>query len=143
MEVGVTYVTDETGGAESELSGVDLRWQINEQTLFKAEFAESNSIIAGVDQNGGAHLIEFEYNGEKSSVRAFIREVDDEFGLGYQSAADKDSAESASRHAGGSMISGRSRARPLGNRMSKPATSATSRFPEFAMSAIPSVRRSG
>ncbi len=89
VEVGVTYVTDDTGGAESELTGADLRWQINDQTLFKAEYAESNSIVAGVDQNGGAHLIEFEFNGEKSSVRAFIREVDDEFGLGYQSAADK------------------------------------------------------
>jgi len=89
IEFGVTHVTDDTGGAEADMSGIDVRWQINEKTLFKAEFAESNSIVAGTDLSGAAHSLEFEFNGEKSDVRAFLREVDDDFGLGYQSAADQ------------------------------------------------------
>jgi len=89
LELGVTYVRDETVGAEADLSGVDLRWQVNEQAQFKAEYAASNSVVSGVDQDGAAQSLEFEYQGEHADVRAFVREVDDEFGLGYQSAADQ------------------------------------------------------
>ncbi|MGI9270326.1 MAG: OmpA family protein [Woeseiaceae bacterium] len=89
IEVGATHVTDETVGAEADLSGVDVRWQVNDQAIFKAEYSETNSTVAGVEQNGAAHLLEFEYNGEKSDIRAYLREVENEFGMGYQSAADQ------------------------------------------------------
>ena len=89
VEVGITHINDDSGGAEADLTGVDLRWQINDQTLFKAEYAETNSIIAGNEQSGIAHAIELEHNGENADVRAYIREVGDEFGLGHQSAADR------------------------------------------------------
>ena len=89
VEIGVTHIDDGTQGAEADLTGIDLRWQINEQTLLKAEFADSQATIAGVDQDGSAHSIELEHNSEGVDVRAFIREVDDGFGLGYQSEADK------------------------------------------------------
>ena len=89
VEVGMTYVDDRTAGAESDLTGVDVRWQVNPQTLFKAEYAQTNSIVGGVEQDGSAHSLELEHNSEKVDVRAYIREVDEGFGLGYQSAADK------------------------------------------------------
>jgi len=89
VEVGVTYINDDTQGAEADLTGVDLRWQVNEQTLVKAEYAETNSIVATVDQGGNASKIELEHHGEKVDVRAYVREVDDEYGMGYQSAADR------------------------------------------------------
>ncbi|MBT8100284.1 MAG: OmpA family protein [Gammaproteobacteria bacterium] len=89
FEVGATHVTDETAGAEADLSGVDMRWQINPETLLKVEFAQSNSIDAGVELEGTAHSVELEHNGENVDVRAYIREVEDDFGLGYQSASDK------------------------------------------------------
>ncbi len=88
IEVGLTHINDATQGAEADLTGVDLRWQINDQTLLKAEVADSNSTIASVAQSGSAQKIELEHNGETVDVRAFIREVDAGFGLGYQSAAD-------------------------------------------------------
>ena len=88
-EIGVTHVNDETAGAEADLTGVDLRVQINDQTLLKAEYVETNSTVAGVEGSGAAQSISVEHNGENVDVRVFIREVEDGFGLGYQSAADK------------------------------------------------------
>ncbi len=89
VEFGATYIDDAAQGSEADLAGVDLRWQINEQTLLKAEIADSNATIGGVTQGGSARSVDLEHNGENVDVRAFLREVDDEFGLGYQSAADK------------------------------------------------------
>ncbi|MEE8425703.1 MAG: OmpA family protein, partial [Woeseiaceae bacterium] len=88
-EIGVTHINDGSAGAEADLTGVDFRWQINPQTLLKAEYAETSNTIAGVEQNAAAHSIELEHNGENVDVRAYIREVDDRFGLGHQSAADR------------------------------------------------------
>ena len=89
VEIGLTRIDDETQGAEADLTGIDLRWQINEQTLLKAEIVDSNSTVGGVDQDGSAHSIELEHNSENVDIRAFLREVEDDFGLGYQSAADR------------------------------------------------------
>ncbi|MGI9247900.1 MAG: OmpA family protein [Woeseiaceae bacterium] len=89
VELGVTHIDDSTQGAEADLTGVDFRWQINEQTLLSAEVADSNARVAGVDQSGSAHRVEIEHNGEDVDVRAFISEVDEGFGLGYQSAAEQ------------------------------------------------------
>ncbi|MDH3431206.1 MAG: OmpA family protein [Gammaproteobacteria bacterium] len=89
LEIGVTHVRDETTGAEADLTGVDMRWQMNAQTLLKAEYAETNSTVASVENSGTAQSISLEHNGERVDVRAYIREVEDDFGMGYQSAADK------------------------------------------------------
>ncbi len=89
VEFGVTHISDQTSGAEAELSGVDLRWQLNDQTLVTAEIAESSSTTGAVETSGSAHSVELEHNGERLDVRAFIREVEEGFGIGYQSEADK------------------------------------------------------
>ncbi len=89
VEVGVSHVNDDATGAEADLTGVDLRWQVDERTLVTAEYAESNAVLAGTAQSGVAHSVEIEHNGERADVRAFMREVGDGFGLGYQSAADR------------------------------------------------------
>jgi len=88
VEVGVTHINDDTQGAEADLTGVDFRWQFNEQTLVKAEYAATNSTVGTVDQSGSASKIELEHHSENVDVRAYIREVDDEYGMGYQNAAD-------------------------------------------------------
>ncbi|MEO1202130.1 MAG: OmpA family protein, partial [Pseudomonadota bacterium] len=88
LEVGVTRIDDRTQGAEADLTGADLRWQINDQTLLTAEIAETNSIVGTEDTSGRAHSVELEHNGERLDVRAFMREVEDSYGLGYQAAAD-------------------------------------------------------
>lgn len=88
VEVGFTRINDATQGAEGELNGVDLRWQIDDETLLKAEIVDSNATVASVSQSGSAHNIELEHRGESLDVRAFLGEVDDGFGLGHQSAAE-------------------------------------------------------
>ena len=89
LEFGITHVNDSTSGAEADLTGVDMRWQINDQTLVKAEIVETNTTTLAGDQRGSAQSIELEHNGEKIDVKAYVREVDEGFGLGYQSAADR------------------------------------------------------
>jgi len=89
VEVGVTRIDDATTGAEASLTGIDLRWQINSQTLLTAETASTDTTVGGTPTSGSAHSIELEHNGENVDVRAFMREVEDDFGLGYQSAADQ------------------------------------------------------
>ncbi len=89
VEIGITHINDSTTGAEADLTGVDFRWQVNDQTLIKAEYASSTATVAAVEQDGSAQSIELEHNGENVDVRAYIREVDDGFGLGSQSSADR------------------------------------------------------
>jgi hypothetical protein len=48
----MTHINDPTQGSEADLTGIDLRWQINEQTLCKAEIADSNSTVSNVAQSG-------------------------------------------------------------------------------------------
>ncbi|MGI9236426.1 MAG: OmpA family protein [Woeseiaceae bacterium] len=88
VEIGLSHINDSTQGAEADLTGVDFRWQINDQTVLKAEAAGSNATTAGVDQEGTAHRVELEHNGETVDVRAYISEVEDAFGVGYQSTAE-------------------------------------------------------
>ncbi len=89
VEVGVTYINDSATGADAELTGVDFYWQINDETQLRAEVADSSALVSGVAQSGKAQGVELEHNGENVDLRAFIREVDQGFGLGYQSQAEQ------------------------------------------------------
>lgn len=89
VEIGITHVTDKAQGAEADLTGVDMRWQINGQTVLRAEFATTDNEVGGVTQSGTAQFIDLQHNGESVDVHAYIREVEELFGMGYQSAADK------------------------------------------------------
>jgi uncharacterized repeat protein (TIGR01451 family) len=89
VEVGATYIDDQTTGAEADLAGADLRWQVNPETEVRAEYAAtSRTDINGDRTRGTASSISLEHNGENVDLRAFVREVDNDFGLGYQAAAD-------------------------------------------------------
>jgi len=89
FEVGVSHINEGQQGAESDLTGADIRWQVNPETLLKAEFASSNRIQSGVETSGSAHSVTLEHQGEKVDVRAYLKEVDEGFGLGQQNAAEK------------------------------------------------------
>lgn len=89
VELGVTFVADQTEGSEKDLGGVDVRWQVNPETEVRAEYAATETTdLAGGSTRASAHSISVEHNGENLDVRALIREVDNDFGLGYQAAAD-------------------------------------------------------
>ena len=89
VEVGVTYIDENQQGAEADLTGVDLRWQINPETLLRAEIAGSNRTDAAGDASGGARSLTLEHQGEIVDVRAYMKDIDEDFGLGHQNAAEK------------------------------------------------------
>lgn len=95
LEVGISHIREGEKGAEADLSGVDFRWQITDTTLLNAEYANSDRNIAGVAEEADAYLMTLEHRGEKSDVRGYVKEVEANYGLGHQSAA-----ESGTRSAG-------------------------------------------
>lgn len=89
FEVGVNHINEGQQGAEADLTGFDVRWQIAPETLLKAEVASSNRVESGVDTSGSARSVTLEHQGEKVDVRAYLKDIDQDFGLGQQSAAEK------------------------------------------------------
>jgi hypothetical protein len=89
VEVGISYIDENQQGAESDLTGADLRWQINPETLLKAEVAQSNRTENGTETGGDAKSVTLEHQGAVVDVRAYIKEIDEDFGLGQQNAAEK------------------------------------------------------
>ena len=89
VEVGLTRIDDGKQGAEADLTGVDMRWQVNPETLVRAEFASSTRIEGGNEFSDNAQAMSVEHHGENVDVRAFIKEVGEDFGLGQQSAAEQ------------------------------------------------------
>ena len=88
VEVGATHINDGQQGSEADLSGVDLRWQINPETEFRAEYAQSNRDELSTTVSGSAQAAYVEHQGESVDVRAYYKEVENDFGLGVQSAAE-------------------------------------------------------
>ena len=71
------------------MSGVDVRWQPTASTLVRAELAESNTEIAGNQLSGTAEALSIEHRSERLDLRVYHREIDQDFGLGQQSAAEQ------------------------------------------------------
>ena len=88
VEFGVSHINEGQQGAKADLSGADFRWQATDTTLVKAEYATTNRNIAGVDQEATAYQMTVEHRGEKADLRAYVKEVEQNFGLGHQSAAE-------------------------------------------------------
>jgi len=88
VEFGVTHINDGQEGAKADLTGADLRWQINAETEVRAEIAQSNRDDLGVNTAGSAHAAYVEHQSENVDLRAYVREVEEGFGLGFQSAAE-------------------------------------------------------
>ncbi len=96
VELGVTLIDDQTDGSEADLGGVDLRWQVSARTELKAELARTRDTdLTGDTRSADAYSVSVEHNSENLDVRALLREVDSDYGLGYQAAADLGSRRAA------------------------------------------------
>jgi hypothetical protein len=89
VEFGASYINDGQQDSGGELAGIDIRWQAGDATVIRAEVAESNTQVSGSELNGHAQALSIEHQGEIVDVRAFYKEVDQDFGLGQQSTAEK------------------------------------------------------
>ena len=94
LEVGATGVHEGNVGAKGDLAGVDLKYQFDERTQFRAEYAASRreNFAAGggaagvpAQASGSAYLMELTRRGEKVQARAYFRQQDAGFGLGQGS----------------------------------------------------------
>ena len=85
-EVGASYVTDGTRGAEAQLGGVDARWRPDSNTEVRAEAGWTRGEGGDGDtESGAAWLIEAERRGEQVTSRGYYREQQADFGVGQQS----------------------------------------------------------
>ena len=89
LELGATYVSEERSADEGELAAVDLRWQLNPETQLRLEYASSDVEENSVERSGTAELVSLEHRSDKLDLRALYREMDQDFGLGQQNAAEK------------------------------------------------------
>ncbi len=87
VELGLTHVSEERQAERGELTGVDLRWQMTPATLLRAEYAESARDENVGRRAGAAQLVGIEHRSDKLDLKAQYKEVDQDFGLGQQSAA--------------------------------------------------------
>ena len=89
VELGSTYVSEELSNAEGDLTGVDARWQINNGTEIRAEFAqtETTDTATGTTTEADAFLAELKHSSERVDGRVYMRDQDAGFGLGQQNAS--------------------------------------------------------
>ena len=85
-EIGASYVTDGTRGAEAQLGGIDARWRPDAIPKCAAEAAWTRGEGGDGDtESGAAWLIEAERRGEQVTSRGYYREQQADFGVGQQS----------------------------------------------------------
>ncbi|MFN3239039.1 MAG: OmpA family protein, partial [Pseudomonadales bacterium] len=84
LEVGVTLVREGVERRESDLAGIDVEYQLNENTEIRAEVATTESNVDGVKSDGTAYLIEATHRSGNLDAQAYIREQQGAFGLGQQ-----------------------------------------------------------
>lgn len=89
IEVGLTHINEGQQGAEGDLTAIDLRWQASDETLLRAELAQSNNESGGISGRGRAQMLSVEHRSDKLDLRAHYKEVDQAFGLEQQSAAER------------------------------------------------------
>ena len=87
VEVGATYISEDSGKKISKLMGADTTVALGESTRFKAEYAKTKTTEESVTRTGEAKLAEIEHVGNGLHARAYYREQEDAFGLGQLSAS--------------------------------------------------------
>jgi uncharacterized repeat protein (TIGR01451 family) len=86
VEFGVSYITEENKGSESELGGVDLKIDITEDIELRSEYATSdNTSVKGAD----AWTVRVEQNSGQLTSSVFATEIEAGFGVGQQNASEE------------------------------------------------------
>ncbi|MBT8136382.1 MAG: OmpA family protein [Gammaproteobacteria bacterium] len=88
VEVGATMIDEGTSGADGDLQGLDLKLRIADGTELRAEFASSDTRQGGVPTEGDAAIAELRHTAGKVDGKVYYRQIDTEFGLGQQRAAE-------------------------------------------------------
>ncbi|CAA6816391.1 MAG: Unknown protein, partial [uncultured Sulfurovum sp.] len=87
VEVGATYISEDSGKKLSKLMGTDTTIQIGKATRFKAEYAKTKTTEESISSEGDAKLAEVEHVSNGVHARAYYREQESAFGLGQLNAS--------------------------------------------------------
>ena len=87
LEIGGSYIHEDTAKKQSELYGADTNIKIGENTIIKAEYAKTKTTQDGNTTYGDAKLAEIEHVSNGYYLRAYYREQEDAFGLGQLSSS--------------------------------------------------------
>ena len=93
LKIGATAVHDENESVKTDLLGVDVRYQPDVRTEFRAELAvtdnEAKTVTAtNTGRAATAWLVEAEHHGSKFDILAYIRRQATGYGLGQLNAAE-------------------------------------------------------
>ena len=80
-EVALTYISDATQGQGGDLVGADFTWQMSARHKLTVEAAQTDTDLAG---QADAYLLELEHRSERLAARTYLREQEQDFGLGHQ-----------------------------------------------------------
>ena len=87
VEVGGTYISEDSGKKVSKLMGADTTVHIGNSTRVKAEYAKTKTTEDSVSSQGEAKLAEIEHVSNGLFARAYYREQESAFGLGQLSSS--------------------------------------------------------
>ncbi len=88
LEVGATYVHEDQLGGEGDLGGVDVTYDVTENTQIKAEVATTRKDLFQNETRGDAYLAEVHHHSAKLDGKIYLREQGKGFGLGQQSGSE-------------------------------------------------------
>ena len=84
LEVGVTLIREGVERRESDLLGIDVEYQLDDNTVIRAEIAATKSAVDGVEFDGTAYVLEANRRTGNLDTQAYVREQQGAFGLGQQ-----------------------------------------------------------
>ncbi|MEO0573885.1 MAG: OmpA family protein [Pseudomonadota bacterium] len=84
VEIGVTGIREENAVDANHLIGADLTWQVNDATLVRAEYADTDRDDLQQATSGYAYKVAVEHNTGNIDARVFHEYSDAGFGLGQQ-----------------------------------------------------------
>ena len=87
VEVGATYIAEDSGKKVSKLMGTDVRIKLGTTTEVRAEYAKTKTTEEVISSNGEAKQVEIEHIGNGIHARAYYREQESAFGLGQLSSS--------------------------------------------------------
>lgn len=89
IEVGASHIHEETGATKGNLYGADLTVKLTPKTVLHAEAATTKvESIDAESRKGDAWLAEISHVGEQVTARGYVREQEEDFGLGQQNGGD-------------------------------------------------------
>lgn len=87
VEVGATYLSEDSGKKQSKLMGVDSTVKLGDTTRIKAEYAKTKTTQEARSVEGDAKLVEIDHVSNGVHARAYYREQQASFGLGQLNAS--------------------------------------------------------